>query len=184
MSKPIEMLKSEHRVIEGALRTLDGICVKLQGGIAVPPETLSQMLDFIRTYADRFHHGKEETHLFPALEQKGIPRHGGPIGVMLSEHETGRALVANLASAVEAYRQGDPSAVQRFVAAAWRYKDLLAMHICKEESVLFMIADDVLDAQVVASLSEAFEQENLTLGAGLHEEYERIAGELEKAWAA
>ena len=58
------------------------------------------------------------------------------------------------------------------------------MHIQKEENVLFVIADEVLDDEALATLSEAFEMEDVKLGAGLHRKYERIAAELERAWAA
>lgn len=166
MSTPIEILRREHRVIEGALRTLDGICVKLQRGIEVPPETLLQSIDFIRTYADGFHHGKEEAHLFPALEKNEVSRDGGVIGMMLEEHEAGRGLIAELSDAARGYVAGDPRTVRRFVLGAWRYMELLTMHIHKEENVLFVIADEVLDDEALVSLSEAFEMEDAKLGAG------------------
>jgi len=184
MSTPIEILRREHRVIEGALRTLDGICGKLQRGSEVPTETLLQLIDFIRTYADGFHHRKEELYLFPALEKNGVPRDGGSIGLMLEEHEVGRAFIAELTDAAQGYKAGDPRTVRRFVLGAWRYMELLTMHIHKEENVLFVIADEVLDDEALASLSEAFEMEDVRFGAGLHEKYERIAAELERAWAA
>ena len=184
MSTPIEMLRREHRVIERALRTLDGICVKLQRGIEVPPETLSRLIDFIQTYADGFHHAKEEAHLFPALERNEVPRDGGVIAIMLEEHEAGRAFIAELNGAAQSYTPGDPRTVRRFVLGAWRYMELLTMHIHKEENVLFVIADEVLDDEALASLSEAFEIEDAKLGVGLHAKYERIAAELERAWAA
>ena len=166
------------------MRTLDGICIKLQRGIEVPPETLLQLIDFIRTYADGFHHAKEEAHLFPALERNGVPRDAGIIGMMLEEHEAGRAFIAELAFAAGLYETGDPRTVRRFVLAAWRYMELLTMHIHKEENALFVIADEVLDDEALALLSEAFEMEDVKLGAGLHEKYERVAAELERAWAA
>jgi hemerythrin-like domain-containing protein len=184
MSTPIEILRREHRVIERALRTLDGICTKLQRGIEIPPEALLQLIDFIRTYADGFHHGKEEAHLFPALAKNGVPRDGGPIAMMLEEHGAGRAFIAELTVAAQGLKAGDPLTVRRFALAAWRYMELLTMHIQKEENVLFVIADEVLDDEALASLSEAFEMEDVKLGAGLHRKYERIAAELERAWAA
>lgn len=183
MSKPIEILRREHRVIEGALRTLDGICVKLQRGIEVPPDTLWQLIDFIRTYADGFHHGKEEAHLFPALEKSGV-RRDGLLGMMFEEHEAGRAFIAELGEAAQGYKTGDPRTVRRFVLAAWRYMELLTTHIHKEENVLFVIADETLDDEALALLARAFEMEDVKLGAGLHQKYERIAAELERAWAA
>jgi hemerythrin-like domain-containing protein len=184
MSKAIEALRHEHRVIERSLRTLDGICEKLQRGIEVPAETLGQFIDFIRIYADGFHHGKEEAHLFPALLKGGASADGGVIEMMREEHEAGRAFINELTEAAQAYRVGDPSTVRRFVLGAWRYMDLLSEHIRKEENVLFVLADEMLDDDALASLSEAFEMEDAKLGLGLHEKYERIAAQLERAWAA
>ena len=125
MSTPIEILRREHRVIERALRTLDGICIKLQRGIEVPPETLSRLIDFIQTYADGFHHGKEEAHLFPALERNEVPCDGGIIGMMLEEHEAGRAFIAELKDAAKCYAAsagapaGIPSILERCGASFW-----------------------------------------------------------------
>jgi hemerythrin-like domain-containing protein len=184
MSKAIAALKHEHRVIERSLRTLDGICVKLQRGIEVPAETLAQLIDFIRTYADGFHHGKEEAHLFPALLKSGVSREGGVIGMMLDEHEAGRAFIRELTEAAQAYKVGDPRTVRRFVLGAWRYMDLLTEHIHKEENVLFVLADEELDDDALASLSKAFEMEDEKLGLGIHERYEGIVAQLERAWAA
>lgn len=184
MSKAIAALRHEHRVIERSLRTLDAICDKLQRGIEVPAETLGQFIDFIRTYADGFHHGKEEAHLFPALVKSGVAGDGGVIEMMREEHEAGRAFISELTDAAEAYRVGDPRTVRRFVLGAWRYMDLLTEHIHKEENVLFVLADEMLDDEALASLSGAFEMEDEKLGVGLHEKYERIAAQLERAWAA
>lgn len=184
MKSPIETLSREHRVIEGALRTLDGICVKLQQGIEVPPETLLQLVDFIRTYADGFHHRKEEALLFPEIEKTGVVRRGGPIGMLLEEHETGRAFIEELSAAAEAYKNDGMKTVRRFVLAAWRYTELLTIHVHKEENLLFAIAYEVLDKATLESLQRAFDEEDKKLGAGLHEQYELIAAELEKAWAA
>jgi hemerythrin-like domain-containing protein len=182
MPEPIETLKHEHRIIERVLRALDGICQRFENGEQVPPEALSPFIDFLRAFADRCHHGKEEVHLFPVLEQQGVPHEGGPIGVMLYEHEVGRGLVAELDRAVQAYKNGDPEGSRQFVDTARRYIDLMTMHIHKEDNILFQIAEDVLDETVLASLRQTFEQAQAELGVGIHEHYEQIAAELEKAW--
>ncbi|HLG14407.1 MAG TPA: hemerythrin domain-containing protein [Blastocatellia bacterium] len=184
MASPIEILKRDHRIIERALRAFEGICLRFEVGDEVPPEALVQLIDFIRTFADHFHHEKEETHLFPALERRGVPHAGGPIGVMLDEHETGRRLVEELARAAAAYNTGDEDAARRFAEAGRRYIELLTLHIHKEDNVLFRIAEGVLDSQMLAALGASFERAEAELGAGLLDRYERIAEELEKKWGA
>jgi len=183
MPGPVEILMHEHRIIERALRALRGMCEKLDSGAAVPADVPAQLVGFLQTFADRCHHGKEEKHLFPTLEEHGVPREGGPIGVMLQEHELGRSLVREMAEAASAYGRGESDAVLRFVSAAREYLDLLAQHIYKEDHVLFRIAENVLPAPTKAALAEAFEREEVALGLGTHEQYEALASELEKAWA-
>lgn len=184
MPTAIDLLKHEHRVIERALRALEGVCRRLDRGEHIPAETLTAFLGFIRTFADHCHHAKEEKHLFPALEQRGIPRAGGPIGVMLHEHEVGRGLVAELDRLAQAYQRGNPDAAQRFVEVARHYGDLLTNHIHKEDHVLFPMAQQVLDELTMRSLEQAFEQTEIELGADGHERYERLAAELESRWAS
>jgi hemerythrin-like domain-containing protein len=182
MMKPLDILKHDHRVIEQGLRGLDGVCQRLERGERVQPQTLSQFLDFIRVFADRCHHRKEEAHLFPALKQHGVPRYGGPLGLMLHEHEMERGLVAQLEWAVQAYKNEDPEGRQ-FVQAARRYITLITSHMQKEEHTLFRIAEEALDDRAMAWLGEAFEQVEAGLGCGTHERYEQIAATLEKEWA-
>ncbi|MCI0491086.1 MAG: hemerythrin domain-containing protein [Blastocatellia bacterium] len=177
--RPTDVLKSEHRVIEKVLRALQGICARLERGDEIAPDALSRATDFIQTFADGCHHAKEETHLFPALLDRGLPHEGGPLGVMLYEHEIGRALVAELAGASEAYARKERGAGLRFAEIARQYIELLALHIQKEDNVLFNIADQLLDEESIDALQAAFEQEKEKTYPGLHERYERIAEELE-----
>ena len=92
MSRPTHILRHEHRVIEQALRALDGMCLNLKIGGNVPPEALDQILDFIQNFADRFHHTREATYLFPALGQNGFQKEGGALRFLTEEHEIERML--------------------------------------------------------------------------------------------
>jgi hemerythrin-like domain-containing protein len=183
MTSPTEILKQEHRIIERGLRALGGLCARLGRGEPVPAQALAQLLDFIRSFADRFHHQKEEDCLFPALEARGVPREGGPIGVMLYEHETGRRLTAEMAQAAEEYGNGEPEAGYRLVGSASRYIELLSAHIQKEDNILFMVAENLFDERAQAELRQAFEQAEAASGANLRERYERIGKQLETDWA-
>jgi hemerythrin-like domain-containing protein len=68
------------------LKVLDCFDLALQqaraGGTA-SREVFEPFLEFFRGFADKCHHCKEEDRLFPCMEARGIPREGGPIGVML-----------------------------------------------------------------------------------------------------
>ncbi len=183
MSRPFHILKHEHRVIERALRALDGVCMRLEGGSRIPAPELKEIVGFITTFADRYHHGKEETLLFPALERRGITREGGPLGVMEYEHQVERELIADLEKAIGLYTEGDVDAVQSFVDSARNYLRLLVGHIEKEDSILFRIGDEVLDDEEKAALAESFKQTDVMLGDRSLQDYERLASELEEKWA-
>ena len=71
-------------------------------------------------YADRQHHGKEEDLLFPELEEKGLPRNGGPVGMMLMEHRFGRSHIARMAAAATASASGERAAAVTWADAAQR----------------------------------------------------------------
>ena len=99
--KPTEILSGEHRIIEQVLDCLEKIAQNCATEGRLDRTSAEQALDFFRNFADRCHHGKEETHLFPAMEAKGFPRQGGPTGVMLSEHEQGRAYIRGMAEVID-----------------------------------------------------------------------------------
>lgn len=177
-------LKQEHRVIEKMLKVLFAATQRLQAGEDVDPETLRKAVDFIRNFADRCHHGKEEDNLFPAMESRGVPKFGGPIGIMLVEHDEGRRHVRELAAALDKYEAGDrsPAVKSSIIAHARGYAQLLSQHIEKEDSILYMIADDVLSDTDQEDLLTIFDRiEEQTIGHGEHEEYARLPEELERA---
>ena len=82
---------NEHRVIERVIAVLRQATDALEAGKPVPPQVFNNAIDFIRNFADTCHHAKEEGVLFASMEARGFPRQGGPIQVMLLEHEEGRA---------------------------------------------------------------------------------------------
>lgn len=173
--RPTEILKEEHQGIKTGLRILGKIAEKLDAGDPVPAEHLEQLVDFIRTFADRCHHGKEEDLLFTEMEKAGVPRQGGPIAVMLLEHDQGRGYVRAMADAIAEYKAGDRAAAQKFAQNAYNYVGLLTQHIDKEDNILYVIADMHLSDEQQACLLEGFERvETERIGPGKHEEYHRM----------
>lgn len=182
MSGPLHALRHEHRIIERALHALDGICIRLEWGDRVPSSTLVQLVGFINEFADRFHHGKEEAYLFPALERRGIVRNGGPLAALESQHEIERQLTATMRRAVAEYSDLDPESRQHFVDAARKYTGHLVAHIQAEDSLLFRLADEVLEEADIAEMQQGFERAESELSPRTREEFERLASELEDSW--
>ena len=165
-------LKKEHRAVETMMQVLEQMCRNLDNGKAVPAEHLDQVIEFIRVFTDKCHHGKEEELLFPALEAAGIPNQSGPIGVMLQEHGTMRNIIAKLADAIDDYKQDNPKATGQIIASAREYMAWLTPHIDKEENILFMMADARLDEAKQDALFEDFEKlEEERIGYGVHEKF-------------
>jgi hemerythrin-like domain-containing protein len=175
-----EVLSREHRVIEVVLGVLEKAADALDRGREVPRELLEKSLDFIRGFADTCHHAKEEELLFPTLQQRGIPSEGGPVGVMLHEHEMGRGFVRGASEAFEAWSKGDRTKGPEIARNLRGYVQVLRQHIYKEDNILFPMGDKVLDEADNARLVERFEEiENERIGAGKHEEYHELVHELE-----
>lgn len=180
MSRPTHLLKHQHRVIEQAMRALEGMCIRIRAGESVPDEEMSKLLFFIRDYADGFHHAKEEAHLFPVLIQAGIKDENGPLTFLRHEHETERRLLSELVQAVAEY-QRDPKSGEKFVAAALQFKDHLINHMQQEDAILFLLAEEMLEDQVKDSLIRALATED-NESQKMIQGYEKLAGELEQAW--
>ena len=155
--KPTEQLIEEHKSILKMLGIVDQVCNVLELGEAVPYEHLDQIVEFIKLFADKTHHGKEEDLLFPAMEAVGFPRESGPIGVMLMEHEQGRAFVSRLDKAVTQYKNGEQVAVDTLVRNARGYVHLLTQHIDKENNILFPMADSSIPIVKQEALLDEFE---------------------------
>lgn len=177
-----EILRREHDAILRVLDTAEEIANRVRRGERVRAGVLSEILEFLRLFADRCHHGKEEDVLFPLLESKGIPRDGGPIGVMLSEHDEGRAFIREMAEAAAAYEGAGETAGPRWAEAAENYIALLRAHIQKENTVLFVMAESLLTPDEQARVAEEFEKvENEKMGAGTHKRLhawmEKLLGE-------
>lgn len=179
--KATEVLKHEHRVIERVLAVVQKLT---EPSRQLSIEQWRKAVEFIRGFADQCHHLKEEKILFPALERHGIPLEGGPIGMMLVEHEEGRGYVRAMADAL-VRAEKDPEAAKKTLAEnAKSYLRLLREHILKEDEILFNMADVALSLDEQKQLAIEFEEhEAREIGSGVHEKYLGIAQELEKALA-
>ena len=176
---PTQILKDEHTLILQALDSLEKKLDLIERGAAPDPAYIQKAVEFLRTFADRCHHGKEEDLLFKRMVSRGFPLHGGPIAVMLSEHEAGRAFIRGLAEGA-AKVGSDPAAARQIVENGRGYIQLLRAHIHKENNILFPMADNVLSPEDQAELARAFERfETEETGAGVHEAALKLLEELQ-----
>ncbi len=176
--KSVDRLVKEHDLIERGLNLLEKSAVLIESGQPLPDEFPKWAPDFFGQFADKCHHAKEEDLFFPLLKERGIPEEGGPIGVMLHEHEVGRDCVRRMRAASDA----DEFDGATFATAAKEFILLLRQHIFKENNILFKMAGNVLseadDDAMNGKFTEVEQEREL---AGLHERYDaEVAGWEEK----
>jgi len=178
--KATDILSSEHRVIERVIAALEIAADRLEAGQPVRVEFFLDAADFIKGFADGCHHLKEEGVLFPAMTANGLPQQGGPVAVMLMEHEQGRVFTRGMRAAAERLQAGESAATAEVLANARGYAALLRQHILKEDRVLFPMAGQVIPAEQHETIFERFETvEHEETGEGVHEKYLALAEKLE-----
>jgi hemerythrin-like domain-containing protein len=176
MHQAIETLMHEHRVIEQVLGALTATAEEIRSGGDVSRERIGELADFFSGFADRCHHGKEEKELFARMVERGFPGDGGPIGVMLAEHEHGREHVRALATIGRG--EGPLSAAEResFVTHAMAFAPFMAQHIAKEDQILYPMALQALgtaDLDDLVKRYAVFEAD--VMGKGEHERLHGVA---------
>jgi len=112
------------------------------------------------------------------LERGGVPREGGPIGVMLYEHRLGRELVARLDEELRALERGEDEAAAAIPSACDEYIQLLRNHIAKENGVLFPMGESVAAEMDVAEVGGSYERVEEVVGREVHEKFERPVEEI------
>lgn len=177
--KATEQLKDEHEGIKLMLNIMEAISNNLEKGEELNVNHQERVLEFIKGFADKCHHGKEEEILFPALIKQGMSKEEGPIAVMLYEHQLGRSHIKDLSMAFEEYKKGNKQAINAIISSSRTYIELLRNHIEKENNVLFVMADRILNETEQSKIYDAYEKlEVEKLGKGKHEEFHKLLIEL------
>jgi len=179
MNKASSDLINEHKAIILTLGILDKISGLLENDKEVDIIDVKDIIEFLKVFADKCHHGKEEDYLFPALEKAGIRKENGPIGVMLLEHMQGRKYIKEMQDSIA------DNAVKKeeFITAARGYSFLLRNHIEKENNVLFPMGDLKLSDETQQQLIDEFEKfEENVIGKGKHEEFHAMLHRLKEKY--
>ena len=187
MNQSVILMEEDHANINRALGVIRNICLQLMQGGEVPDEDLREIIEFVREYADKHHHGKEEKFLFPVMVKKL-----GPVGEklvtngMLVEHDLGRADVLSLETALNEYKKNPRLELKLDILSyAMAYAHLLQLHIEKENSVVYPFAERGLseeDFKGINEKSQAFEDEQTA--KGVQKRYLDILEKLEKKYPA
>lgn len=182
--KSIEVMVNEHENIKRMLKVLREISYRIMTQGEFDMEDIPRIIDFIRTYADKHHHGKEEDILFKTMNEKIEKlRKAGSITGMYIEHDLGRLFMKDLEDAVKKYNEGNDKARLDIIANAVGYANLLERHIFKENMALYKFAEKMLEDEDKKFVEEkAGQVERQGEDSGLQEKYIEILEKLEKKY--
>ncbi len=170
-----QLLLDDHQTAD---KVLDAMTNAFASPAGPSPAAVGMTLDFLRSYVDRVHNRKEEDHLFPLIEKRGVPRQGGPLAVMLQEHEQGRQILARLVPVAEAVAAGDRSRTAELGAVFSEYATLLRNHFWKENDILYPMALRVMTPEDGAAVVAGIEAVEAAAGADVRARYYSLAAEI------
>ena len=171
-------LMIEHRLIERMLSVIKGVLVQIESKHKVDPVFVDIAVDFIRVYADRTHHGKEEDILFRELNKKALSSEDSQImKELIEEHVFSRQTTIALVDANTRYRNGDETALADIAAKLKTLTEFYPGHIEKEDKVFFPSARTYFtDEEDQAMLAEFWEFDRNMI----HEKYKSLVEGFEK----
>lgn len=159
--KAIDILVDEHDYILAMIAISEKI-LETDDYKTVDLNHVESIIDFIKNFADKYHHLKEEDILFVEMEKMGMPRNGGPIAVMLHDHDEGREYIKHVTAGIQQMKEGDSGAFEQVKENLLNYCALLTQHIGKENNVLYPMAERMLPTSVEESMNTQFEKINQT----------------------
>ena len=168
-SPPVKKLVDEHVLIKRLLALIPAIVEFTESSLRVDRDLILRCVDFIRTYADKYHHMKEEDILFKYIDEKAEI-----IQVMYKDHDIGRGYVRQ---AVEGAEKNNKTQVNENLLA---YRDLLTQHIKKEDEILYPWIDRQLSTTQVGEMFRKCSEADASVGDELPKKYEKFIVELEE----
>jgi hemerythrin-like domain-containing protein len=144
-SAPIRELVDEHDRIKILLRSIPKVCEIMKSLNGLDYKLILDCVEFIKNYADKFHHSKEEEILF-----KYIDENSEVVKSMLEEHKLARWFVKSVLNGVE------KNNVNMVVENLTNYGELLLEHIRKEDEILYPYIQRSITENQIDELSQKF----------------------------
>ncbi|PLX79961.1 MAG: cation-binding protein [Desulfuromonas sp.] len=174
-----QVMVDEHKLILRMIALVEKNTELLEQGKFHNWKFYLDAVDFIRNYADRFHHAKEEDVLFVELINNGMPEKQSPIEAMHMEHDQGRAHVRALEEAAQKSLDGETGQTAIIAESAKVYAALLRWHIEKEDDILYPLAERVLPEEVRARMLNAYGSAEAKT-PGLEDKYRKLVESYEQ----
>jgi len=171
-------LMIEHRLIERMIQVMKVLLADIETAKRVDPVQVDKIIHFIRSYADRCHHGKEEEILFRALSGKPLsPEDRRITAELVEDHKLGRKITASLLEANERYKRGDTVALSAIADGFRSLVEFYPRHIEKEDKHFFMpVMGYFSPEEKEAMIREGYEADSRLL----QEEFAEVVKSLER----
>jgi hemerythrin-like domain-containing protein len=176
--KPIGPLMVEHRLIERMISLMKKELEQINKRGKADTDFLLTTVDFIRTYADRTHHGKEEDILFRDLAKKKMSQiHTKTMNELIEEHIQARKMVRSLVDARDNYLKGNGESLEELAILVRQLIDFYPAHIEKEDKHFFYPCLEYFSKKEQEDMLNEFWDFDKKL---IHEKYRGIVEQLEK----
>ena len=174
-----DFLIAEHEMIERAMSVLKTNLDKIDSG-DYDSLQMQRAVDFLLEFGDKIHNQKEEGFLFPLMQERGIPIEGGPLGVMLMEHDAERRLLQQMSTQVDTLAAASPEVIDKFKREGLEYLVIRAEHIWKENDILYPMARNVMKEGDAEKMLDEFNRLNHeTYGQNAWEKFAGMVSEIE-----
>ena len=180
----IDLMMDEHKYISRGLKLFRKLSIEILNSNTVDFVSYEKMILFVRNYADKHHHNKEEVVLFKKMEtQLGEKMVKGPLSGMYIEHDLGRQHIKLLEEALLRVKNGDLDSQVDIIANSICYSDLLTRHIEKEDKLIYTFARRALSQADIEDINVSCEKlESRAAKNHLQKEYIDVLEMLEKKY--
>ena len=175
--KPRGPLMIEHRLIEQMFELVQKEIRRMEEIKQADPLFIDTVVDFIRIYADRTHHGKEEDILFRDLQKKNLSQKDLVVmQELIEEHKYGREMVKDLLEAKHKYLQGQTDALQVVLEKLNALVNFYPEHIEKEDKIFFPASEEYFSQEEQDAMLEEFWEFDRNM---IHEKYKSLVEHLD-----
>lgn len=169
------VMSEEHNLILDVLEALEIETTRLEQGGNINIDFCRNFIDFVKVYADSFHHIKEEDILFKVVRKHEFTKDNIAVKDLLSQHNLGRTYIEQLKVAVENHNKSD------YLINAKAYCDLMTRHIDLEDNVLFPLIEAALPEDIQEQIITDFvKSDEEKFPKKLKEKYFSVACSLRK----
>lgn len=154
---PVGVLMIEHRLIERVIPAMEREIGRIDSGGGPDQTWVDNLVRFMREYADKCHHGKEEDILFIELGKKEMtPKLNRTMEELVAEHKRGRAMVGQLKKLGEHYSHGDEAVSGNLANLMRTISTFYIRHIEREDKRFFIQSMNYLDEEERRRMLERF----------------------------